>query len=200
MVYQDDLKQSDNSTLVLRVQNTPSALTAGTAPETRYFPYVSSSSSDSYEFGGTRNAAWLAHGTMTINSIDPYGNSTQVTTTIQDKDSLSPWTSETYTTVTTNTITNDAPNWCLGRPTQTTVQSTLPDATSQTRTQGATIDAALCRVTQSVIEPSSSTLKVTTNYGFDNAGNVNSVQVIGKKPDGTDMASRTTTLDYGTRK
>jgi RHS repeat-associated protein len=100
---------------------------------------------------------------------------------------------------TVHTITNDATNWCLGLPTQTTVTSTLPDLTSQTRTvSNGTPDYVLCRLTQEVVEPASSTLRVTTSYGFDSCGNVNSVTIVGKKPDGTDMDSRQTQSNFGT--
>jgi RHS repeat-associated protein len=198
LTFQSDVYQTDGATLLSRVQNAPASSSFGAGYETRYFPYVSSATSDRYELGGTRNGAWLQRDSMSV-GIDGYGNATSLTTSSQDKDSASPWVGETFTQVTTNTITNDAVNWCLGRPTQTTLQSTLPDTTSQTRTQGATIDYPNCRATQSVIEPASSTLKVTTTYGFDGCGNVNSIQVVGKKPDGTDMPTRTTGLNYGTR-
>ena len=62
-------------------------------------------------------------------------------------------------------------------------------------------DYVACRITQQVVEPSSTTLKVTTNFEFDTAacGNVSAVEVIGKNANGTDMAHRRTTFGYGSR-
>src|SRR5262249_45985328 len=80
-----------------------------------------------------------------------------------------------------------------------TVQSTLPDATSRTRTRGAVFDAIECRPTQASVEPSSTTLSVLTNYGYDAFGNVNSVSVVGRTPAGAAMPARSTTLSYGAR-
>jgi hypothetical protein len=59
-----------------------------------------------------------------------------------------------------------------------------------------TWDATFCRPTQSVAEPGSATLEVTTDIGYDSFGNVSSAAVTGKKPDGTSMASRTTSISY----
>ena len=79
------------------------------------------------------------------------------------------------------------------------MQSLVPGQTTQTRNYDYTVDATKCRLTQQIIEPSSTTLKVTTNLGFDSCGNVNSVQVIGSTPAGAAMPARTTSFGYGTR-
>ncbi len=55
-----------------------------------------------------------------------------------------------------------------------------------------------CRYTSETIEPGTA-LQVATSFGYDSCGNVNSVSVVGKKPDGTAMTARTTTSSYGTR-
>jgi RHS repeat-associated protein len=195
---QSQQRQSDNSTLIARTVYTPAVSTFGSGNETRRFPYASPITSERYEVGGIRNATQISY--QVINTgMDSYGNPQQITATTQDKDSLSPTFNQTWTTVTTNTTTNDSTNWCLGRPNQVTVQNTLPDSTTKTRTQGATIDYAACRVTQEILEPNSATLKVTTGYGFDTCGNINSVSVTGTKPDGTSMPTRTTSANFGSR-
>jgi RHS repeat-associated protein len=50
-----------------------------------------------------------------------------------------------------------------------------------------------------VIEPASATLKATTTYGFDACGNVNSISIVGRIPNGTSMPARTTLANYGSR-
>lgn len=192
------LYQPNGSTKIAESTNTLQSLNFGSGYDTRYFPYVSQSISDTYEVGGPRDGAWIVRKTSSINSIDSFGNPTTATLQTTDQDSMSPWYLESYQLQTINTITNDTSNWCLGLPTQSTVTSTLPDATSQTRTvSNGTPDYVLCRLNEEIIEPASSTLKVTTTFGFDNCGNVNLVAVVGKKPDGTDMTTRQTQLNYG---
>ncbi|MGH8239113.1 MAG: toxin TcdB middle/N-terminal domain-containing protein, partial [Steroidobacteraceae bacterium] len=199
MLASSALYQPNNATLMQRVTRSFATTTlATTANQQRYFPFVNQSVQYRYEAGGVANGALTAQATTSY-VYDSYGNATQVTTATIDKDTSSPSYTQTWSETLARTITNDTVNWCLGQPTQITQQETLPDGTSQTRTVASTVDYASCRVTQEVIEPASSTLKVTTNYGFDSCGNVNSVQVIGKKPDGTDMPARTTTASYGTR-
>lgn len=192
--------QPNGTTKVAETANTLQSLSFGSGWDTRSFPYVSQSINDAYEVevGGPRDGAWTVRKTSTVNAIDSYGNPTTVTVAATDQDTSSPWYLESYQLQTVNTITNDATNWCLGLPSQTAVTSTLPDSTAQTRTVSyASLDYVLCRIGQEVVEPASSTLKVTTTYGFDGCGNVNSVSVVGKKPDGTNMASRQTQFNFG---
>ena len=191
-------RQSDWTTKIREIVHTPSSLSLGSGHESRTFPFVSQSVDDSFEVGGALNGQWMARATTTT-AVDSYGNPITVTASVTDKSTSSPWYGETFTTRTTNVIANDPLNWCLGRPTQTSVTSTLPDGTSQTRTSTATVDYIYCRNTQEIIEPSSSTLRVATTYGFDSCGNVNLVVVSGKNPDGTEMPARTIATNYGSR-
>jgi RHS repeat-associated protein len=191
-------RQSDGTTRIREITSTLSSLSFGSGYESRSFPYVSQSVEDSYEAGGPLNGQLITRANTTT-AVDSFGNPTTVAVSVIDKSAASPWFGETYTTRTISTITNDSVNWCLGLPTQTLVTSTLPDGTSQTRTTASMIDYAYCRSTQDVIEPSSSVLRTTTTYGFDNCGNVNSVSIVGKNPDGTDLPARTTTTNYGVR-
>ncbi|HSC05229.1 MAG TPA: FG-GAP-like repeat-containing protein, partial [Steroidobacteraceae bacterium] len=191
-------RQSDWTTKIRELTHTPATLVFGTGYEARIFPYFSASSEDSYEAGGSLNGQ-LIRRTTTATTLDAFGNPTAVTVSVTDRSASSPWNGETFTTRTDNTITNDTGNWCLGLPTQTSVTSTLPDGTSQARTTAMAVDYAYCRMTQQVIEPSSSTLRTTTTYGFDACGNVSSTSIVGRNPNGTDMPARTTTANYGPR-
>jgi RHS repeat-associated protein len=192
------LRQSDWATKIEEASSTWTSLNLGSGFESRAFPYESTKTDDEFEFGGSLNGQWITRA-VTTTSVDAFGNATNLTVSVTDKSSSSPFFGETYVTQTVRSITNDVPNWCIGRPHQTTITSTIADSTSQTRTTSSSVDYLYCRNTQDVVEPGSSTLRVATNYGFDGFGNVNSVQVIGKNPDGTDMATRTTSYNFGTR-
>ncbi len=192
-------RQSDWVTKIRETTYTLTNMSFGSGSDTRAYPYVSQIVDDAYEAGGLLNGQWITRQTTTL-TPDSYGTPTSVTVATTDKSTASPYYGETYTVQTTNTITNDSgTNWCLGRPSQVEIKSTLPDSTFQTRTLSATVDYAQCRNSEEIIEPSSSTLKVTTTYGFDSCGNVNSVAVIGKNANGTTMATRTTTRNFGSR-
>ena len=191
-------RQSDWTTKIRETTHSPTSLSFGSGFDSRSFPYISQSVEDSFEAGGPLNGQIITRATTTT-AVDSFGNPITVIVSIADRSTSSPWYGETFTTRTDNTISNDAANWCLGIPTQTSVTSSLPDGSSQTRTTAVAVDYVHCRGTQAVIEPASSTLKVTTTYGFDTCGNVNSVSIVGRNPDGTDMPARTTTMSYGVR-
>jgi len=191
--------QPNGTTKIAETTNTLAKLDFGTGFEARSFPYVDVATSNTWEVGGPWNGALTARRIVDVNAIDTYGNPTDVTVTTSDQDSSSPWYLESFEVETVSTITNDSNNWCIGLPSQTTVESTLPDASSQTRTVSyGTPNYLYCRHETQIVEPASSTLKVTTTYGFDSCGNINSVTVVGKKPDGTNMPSRVTQTGYGT--
>jgi hypothetical protein len=79
----------------------------------RYLPYVS----QYVEAGLDLNGASFPT-TIASTQLDSYGNATTLTVSSGDG----------YSKTTTNTYTNDTPNWLLGRLTRTTVQSTTPDS------------------------------------------------------------------------
>lgn len=197
IVRQEDLVQANDVTLIRRVQNSATSFPLGVGYETRAFPYVSRSIVDAYEFGGARNGAWLVR-RQTDTVVDGYGTPTSITTTAEDKDALSPWYGEVFTSTLTQTITPDTANWCLALPSQRQIQSAVPGGASQTRTESADINYAMCRITASYLEPASPSLRVATVYDFDACGNVSAVTVTGRNPDGTNMASRTTSANYTT--
>jgi RHS repeat-associated protein len=182
-----------------RIEDTPAITTLdATVNNQRYLPYVSQVATRVWEVGGPANGSIITLQTTNI-SVDSYGNAYDVTTSTVDRDVSSPWYLQTWSTHVVKTITNDTTNWCLGIPTQTTVQNTLPGGSNLTRTTSSTVDYVNCRVTQDAVEPSSTTLNVTTTYGFDTCGNVNSTAVVGKNPDTSTMATRTTSANFGSR-
>ena len=170
----------------------------GTANNQRYLPYASSATLNNYEVGGSKNADLITSTVTTYSTPDSYGNFGTVATTVTDEDSqspASPYYGNTWTSTTVSTITADPGTWCLNLPTeiQVTNSSSAPGGAAITRTVTYTPDYTNCRETQQVNEPSSSTYKVTTAYGYDNFGNLNSQTVTG-----VGMSARTTGLNWGT--
>ncbi len=199
MVAESELRQANDQTSIQKTVNTRDKLEFGGTNEEAYFPYVEQSVTDLNELGGPQNTQPVSKQT-TMTVVDSYGNPTVVTVVRQDVDDTSPWHTETFAIETQIAITNDdGSNWCLGRPHRTTVTSTAPNSSPQTRTTAATIDYAVCRATDQTVEPDSDTLKVVTTFGFDDCGNRTSEAVVGRKPDETAMATRTTSRSFGAR-
>jgi YD repeat-containing protein len=190
-----DYLNSGNVTSLSQWVGAPAVTTLdSTANNERYFPYLSNVVTDQWELGGTE-ATDLITATSTTYTYDTYGNATEVVSTITDSDPGSPWTGDTWTTTTANTISEyDTSTWCLNMPTETQIQyySTAPGVTSVTRQINYTPDYTNCRETVKVTAPSTA-YQVTETYGFDGFGNINSDAVTG-----TGMAARTTTVNWGT--
>jgi RHS repeat-associated protein len=159
----------------------------------RDFPYFDGITDYLYEVTSTSSPPPITT-TNTTYTYDSYGNATRISTTVTDNDSTSPYYNEAWTSTTVNTIAPNTGTWCLSLPTATTVtnSSTESTGTAITRTVDYVPDYTKCRQTQQVVEPASPTYKVTTVYGFDSFGNLNSQIVTG-----AGMAARTTTLNWG---
>ena len=198
MISKDVLSQNSSGTItVFTTVYTPSVATLnGTSYNERYFPYISQSVENDNEVGGSDNGNPITQVTKSY-VYDNYGNATTVTTATTDEDASSPWYTQTWQTQVVRTIAPNTSEWCLSLPTQTTVENTIPGS-SLTRTTSFSPDYTNCRITSQIAEPSSTTLKVSTTYGFDTCGNVNSVAIIGTKAGGGAMATRTTSANYGT--
>ncbi len=171
-----------------------------TAYNQRYFPYPGSSAESIYEVGGTKNGD-LIQQTATSNTFDTSGNLTASTRTVTDKDSSSPLYNQYWIQATGLTISPDtSSNWCLGLPTASAVtsSSSLYWETSVTRSKSFTPDYAYCRHTAEDVEPSGGNRRVQTAYGFDAFGNINSVSVTGRNPNGSSMTARSSGISYGT--
>ena len=194
----EDVLEPSSSPYLHAIVYTPATTTLdSTTNNQRYFPYIATSSEADNESGGPDNGDEI---TNIVKSYvyDTYGNATTVATTTTDEDVNSPWYKQAWETETISTITPNTANWCLNLPTQVKVQKTIGGGTSLTRTTSLTPDYVNCRITTKVDEPSSTTLKVTTTYGFDTCGNIDSISVVGVTPTGSAMPARTTSANFGT--
>ena len=190
-----DVRAQDNlNTKPIRiVNNTLSASTLSTTPnQQRYFPYISTSTRSDYEVGGTENTDLITT-TTTNYTFDNYGNATTIAKTVTDNDPGSPHSGQQWTTTTATTIAPSPGAWCNSLPTEVDVTNTAPGVPAITRHLSLTPDYSFCRETQQVVEAGNSAYQVTTGYGFDAFGNINSQTVTG-----IGMAARTTSINWGT--
>jgi RHS repeat-associated protein len=161
----------------------------GTGDETRSFAYPAAVTVERFELDGTKVAS-----TVTRSVVDSFGTplQRQVTTTEHAKGSH-PGAQHVETTTLAGVV-NDTTNWCLGLPASTQVSRhhSLPGGAQVTRSFAHEWDYARCRATQEVIEPSSTTLRVTTAIAYDAYGNVSATHVT---PIG--QPTRSTTLEWG---
>lgn len=128
------------------------------------FPFVLQSVDKTYDLKSAASDPPLSTVT-TDNQYDTYGNPTSIKTTTTELANTIGW----IKTV-TNTYTNDGTQWILGRLTRAQVTSQLPNGQSATRTSSFAYDLnGLLK--QETIEPSSLTLKLVTDYGYDAFGN-----------------------------
>lgn len=174
----------------------------------RYFPYVSQAIESQYEYGGSLDGTLITQATTNISyggtNGFTYGNPSQISTTTVDEDPTSPWHSTSFTrSVSISPYEvggTGSTGWCIHLPSQVVDQRTIPGGASLTHTTTYGVNShGECELDSQTIEPSSSTDKVSTAFGYtDNCGNINSISVTGQNPDGTAMAVRTTTLGYGT--
>jgi RHS repeat-associated protein len=209
MLWEEHLYQPNNSTLIAKRSNTFASSPVDTTQTSQpFFAYLSSSASLANEVNGPANGNTITEistsYTFDTNGL-AYGNPTTITTTTKDRDTTPPVSGEIFTQTTTQHFDYSTADsyWCIGLPDQTTVQSTLPDSTSQTRTRGVIgsgIDYAKCRVLNGYVEPTSSTLATTTTTVPDSTGNITSISVVGKNWDGATLPTRVSGADFGTRR
>ena len=199
MVHQQEVMQPNGVTPISRVVNVNNfTMLNSVAGNQRYFTYLQGSTATRYEVGGTWNGSLLST-VVTDNLFETTGGilyDKTVTTTepISSANGVNAggaWTEHTIMPIAN--LLNDTTNWCLGRPgrVQQTNSHNLFYNTAITRTTDITWSATACRPTQTVAEPGSGTLQVTTAIGYDSFGNVNSTTVTG-----TGMAGRTTATAY----
>ncbi len=193
MISEDDLYQSDGTTLIAKSSYTNSALNLKSASGSRsYFPYVSASTAQRYEVGGSKNGKLIAT-TTTSYTYDNFGNATNVVTTVTDNDATSALVGQQWVTNAVTSITPDtSTHWCLNLPTQTTVTNSGPGTPSITRTVAYTPDYALCREQEKITEPGSATYRVSESYAFDTFGNIRGTTV-----QAANMPARSSSADWG---
>ena len=166
-----------------------SRLSFGSGYESRSFGYPSSVTLERYELDGVRYSR-----TATDHVFDSYGTLVRrQSTTTEYAKGLNPYAQHTETLALAGVV-NDTANWCLGRPatTQLTRQHSLPGGAAVTRTIAHGWDYARCRATQQVLEPASTSLRVTTDLAYDSYGNVTAATVT---PVG--QPARTTSFAWG---
>lgn len=202
MFNQRLVQQGDGATNVFYSTTTPNyQISGGSGYEQRWFPFISNQTDSQYEYGGALNGTMITQRQTTTTYGDGYGNPTLVVVTVTDKDPTSPFYNSYWASTGTTTFSNSTSNWCLGMPAAASISNAAPGQTQVTRNYSYASDAAYCRVTQQVIEPSNAQQIVTSTLGFAPAacGNVSSVQVQGANSNGSAMAARTTSFGYGTR-
>ncbi|MEI9997493.1 MAG: FG-GAP-like repeat-containing protein [Rhizomicrobium sp.] len=147
--------------------------------------------------GGTRNFVFLSQSvvsghdldgstlptTTTNYTYDTYGNALTVAVAVSDGSSKT----------TTNTYSNDAVHWFLGRLTNISVTSVV-GASTITRTSGFTYDAATGLLTEEVIEPGNAAYRLYTDYTYDAYGNR-----IQSTVSGSGIATRVSHVGYDAR-
>ncbi len=201
MQVQRDVFQANGTTPVRQWRAALGLQTMGTAgSEQRAFPFIASTSEKQFEYGGTLNGTLVTEAAATFTYGDGYGNPTQVQTTTWDRDPYSPHLNSAWHSTLSLGYANDASgNWCLGLPVSRTTTSTAPGQLAATQTTTYVTDPVGCRITQQVVEPNIPALKVSTSFGFDGCGNLNSVRTVGSNPNGTAMPPRTASFNYGSR-
>lgn len=151
-----------------------SRLAFGSGHLARSYPYVSSVTTDRYELDGV---PFLR--AVQTNTVDSFGTVVRRQVSVQELAKGASPRAQHIEVVTLGGVVNDTQNWCLGRPatTQVSRQHTLATGAQLVRRYAHGWDLARCRSTQDVVEPSSSTLKVTTDFAYDGHGNLATVSV-----------------------
>jgi RHS repeat-associated protein len=154
---------------------------SSTEYQERYFTYVSSSTTQQKEVGGTENGDLITTTSSTY-AYDNYGNATTIATTVKDNDPGSPnpnpYLNDTWTTTITNTPETTSPPtglWCTSLFTESQVAytSTAPGSTAVTVTKTFTPDTTHCDYTQIVTQSNSgASYAVTEGLAYDSFGNV----------------------------
>jgi RHS repeat-associated protein len=146
----------------------------GAGDQTRSFAYPGSVTVERFELDGVRVSS-----TVTSNVVDEFGTPVQRQETTTEHAKGANAGARHVETITLAGVVNDTSNWCLGRPASTLVtrQHSLPGGAPVTRSFAHGWDFARCRSTQQVIEPSSTSLRVTTDVAHDAYGNAVVVSV-----------------------
>ena len=191
-----DIKKTAAPKFISETTYVWSNVQSGSGFDVRRYPYVSTRTIKSYEInsvGGNSNP----HISTQVQSVtvDAYGTITNVNLLATEHLTGNHSSSTKTIAVDQITLSNDEANWCLGRPTQTntTASHSLADGAAITRRLDQSWDSAKCRPTQKVIEPASSTVKITTGFGYDDFGNINSITVTP-----VNETSRVTSYNWGT--
>ncbi|MDH5694084.1 MAG: FG-GAP-like repeat-containing protein, partial [Gammaproteobacteria bacterium] len=167
-----------NNQLVKETINTPDSKQTISLTTNVFFPYISSSTTSSFELGST-----IAYQTQTTDMVqyDNYGNLTYSEST----------TNEGFKKSTTNTYYNNDSTWIMGKLTLAKVGSQGPGLLYQERTSQFDYDYTNGLLTKEVIEPFDPLYTLTTTYTHDSYGHRETATV-----SGADILTRTTTTKY----
>lgn len=170
--------------------------TLGSGTDARHWPYVYQDEQKEYETNGPYNGAQLRR-VLTVRQPPDLvsGDFTDVTVTTTEgsgANGLNPNATHTVRTQVTSLL-QDLGTWCLGRPefTQVTSSHSMTYGSAQTRTSDSLWDAANCRPYWTRQQPGDPSA-VTTVFGYDGFGNLNSETV-----SGTGLPARTTSSNWG---
>ncbi|MDJ0938965.1 MAG: FG-GAP-like repeat-containing protein [Woeseiaceae bacterium] len=190
-----ELRTSANI-LVREIDNTWSMHQRGSGNERYYYPYLSATSERNFQAAGVYRGDQINEITTSY-SVDTWGtvtNKATITSEHADGNGLQPGRSY-YEQTLLSSINNNTYTWCFGKPGRVEYRSSHSGAyggnIARTTQLGWDLSTR-CRNTQVIVEPSSSTYKVTTTLGYDSFGNTNSRTVTG-----VNMASRTTSWNFG---
>jgi RHS repeat-associated protein len=185
---------------ITETYHSPNSFSSTYNGETRYFVYESRSSEDVYAVSPTHNGA-LMKTIETTNTVDVNsGVVTATTVSVREGENGNGLGESTnfISTVSHPTLFNDFANWCIGRPmeSQETRSSDAPYAgPALTRTSTTTWEGVSCRPTQTIREPGNAQYQVTTDYDYDDFGNVDLVTVT--PASGQGQAPRVTAMYWG---
>lgn len=172
----------------------------------RWFPYTLTSTETVYPLQGSTVGSGTLKRTVTeylgsggngaSNRYDDYGNPYYIRVTVDDGEG-----GDGHVTTTSNTYTNDATNWCLGRLTDTVVTHSKSlglsgNTGAQTITRHSTFTynaAPRCTLDRETIEPGTA-LEQWTDHNYDGYGNKISSTVGGANV--APEQRRTTSADY----
>jgi RHS repeat-associated protein len=196
MLTAETVTQNDGTNISNAIY-TPVTLTLD-ASTGRFFPYIASSSANTYEvqIGGAYNGKLIRTTAVNFGTPDSYGNFPNVTTTLTDEDSGSLYFTEQWSTTVAQTIAPDhGTNWCLSLPTEIDITKTAPGVPNITRhVTFVSPDYVNCRQTEAVVESGNPTYQVDTKFAYlDAFGNMT-----GHTVTGVGMTPRTTTMAWGT--
>ncbi len=161
------------------------------------FAYISASEESSYQIGTGGQHYPLAK-TVSSFSYDNYGNLTNSSITQSQMDDAA----KKRVTSTTNVFNSSEIYRRYGRLTQSTVTKTLDgnSASSITRRSDFTYYTTDWLLQSEILSPEDNKTKITTQYGYDAAGNISSRQVTAASTaTGTNSVTRSSTTTWDSR-
>lgn len=173
------------------------------AGDARVFAFVEAETETQFELG-TKTGVTTVPGkrlqttTRTRSFGDGAGNLTAFVTSTVNEDASSSFVGE-RDTVSEVTSYDNAPVGCSGLRARSTTTYQRTGVADLARTTAYVNDLAHCRVTQTIDEPDNALLATVTDVSYDACGNTERVTIMGRAPDGTPLAPRTSSTSFGAR-